>query len=164
MNTIFVYLFMQEHFVDKIHFFKFLSMSDKPRLHQLKIISSSRSSTVQASLIAWMFSSVRGNTIKEGKISYVELKYKTSSTYQALWEAITVLSEHFFFIFGGYFMIVCWFLFLLWSFFIISFGYKFILYDYSIMLGDFLIILCSSVMMVCSNFNILCGNMIVLCS
>ena len=116
MNTIFVYLFMQEHFVDKIHFFKFLSMSDKPWLHQLKIITSSRSSTVQASLIAWMFSSVRGNTIKEGKISYVELKYKTSPTYQALWEAIIVLSEHFYFLCGGYFMTICWFLFLLWSF------------------------------------------------
>ena len=43
MNTIFVYLFMQELFVDKIHFFKFLCMSDKPRLHQLNIITSSRS-------------------------------------------------------------------------------------------------------------------------
>ena len=43
INAIFVYLFMQEHFVDKIHFFKFLSMSDKPRLHQLNIITSSHS-------------------------------------------------------------------------------------------------------------------------
>ena len=42
-NTIFVYLVMQELFVDKIHFLKFLSMSDKPRLHLLKIIASSRS-------------------------------------------------------------------------------------------------------------------------
>ena len=39
---------MQELFVDKMHFFKFLSMSDEPRLHQLKIITSC--STVQASL------------------------------------------------------------------------------------------------------------------
>ena len=69
---------MQELFVDKIHFFKFLSMSDKPRLHQLKIITSSRSSTVQASLTAWMLSSVRGNTIKEEEKPYVENKYKTS--------------------------------------------------------------------------------------
>ena len=73
---------MQELFVDKIHFFKFLSMSDKPRLDQLKIITS-HSSTVQASLTAWMFSSVRGNTIKEGEIPYVENKYKASPTYQA---------------------------------------------------------------------------------
>ena len=73
---------MQELFVDQIHFFKFLSMSDKPRLHQLKTITSSRS-TVQASLTAWMFSSVRGNTIKEGEIPYVENKYKASPTYQA---------------------------------------------------------------------------------
>ena len=74
---------MQELFVDKIHFFKSLSMSDKPRLHQLKIITSSRSSTVQASLTAWMFSFVRGNTIKEGEIPYVENKCKASPTYQA---------------------------------------------------------------------------------
>ena len=33
---------MQELFVDKIHFFRFLCMSDKPRLHQLNIITSSR--------------------------------------------------------------------------------------------------------------------------
>ena len=74
---------MQELFVNKIYFFKFLSISDKPRLNQLKIVTSTRSSTVQASLTAWMFSSVRGNTIKEGKIPYVENKYKTSPTYQA---------------------------------------------------------------------------------
>ena len=74
---------MQELFVDKLRFFKFLSMSDKPRLHQLKAITSSDSSTVQASLTAWMFSSVQGNTIKERDIPYVENKYKTSPTYQA---------------------------------------------------------------------------------
>ena len=34
---------MQEIFVKKINFFNFLSMSDKPRLHQLKIITSSQS-------------------------------------------------------------------------------------------------------------------------
>ena len=73
---------MQELFADKIHFFKFLSMIDKPRLHQLKIITFSRSS-VQASLTASMFSFIRGNTIKEGEIPYVENKYKASSTYQA---------------------------------------------------------------------------------
>ena len=73
---------MQEYFVDKIHFFKFLSMSDKPRLHQLKTITSSRS-TVQASLTAWMFSSVQRNTTKEGEIPYVEKRYKASPTYQA---------------------------------------------------------------------------------
>ena len=73
---------MQELFVDKIHFFKFLCMSDKPRLHQLNIITSSRSSTVQASLTAWIFSFVRENTITEGEIPYVENKYKTSPIYQ----------------------------------------------------------------------------------
>ena len=74
---------MQELFVDKIHFFKFLSMSGKPRRHQLNITSSR--STVQASLTVWMFSSIptrkgkyrilRANTkphqlIKHAKISY----------------------------------------------------------------------------------------------
>ena len=41
INTILVFLFMQELFIDKIHYFKFLCMSDKPRLHQLNIIISS---------------------------------------------------------------------------------------------------------------------------
>ena len=58
---------MQELFANKIHLFKFLSVSDKPRLHQLKIITSSRS-TVQASLTFRIFPSVRGNTIKVGEI------------------------------------------------------------------------------------------------
>ena len=49
INAFFVYLLMQELFIDKIHFFKFRSMSDKPRRHQLKIITSTLS-TVQASL------------------------------------------------------------------------------------------------------------------
>ena len=46
-------------------------------------MTSSRSSKVQASLTAGMFSSVWGNTIKEGEIPYVENKYKISPTYQA---------------------------------------------------------------------------------
>ena len=37
INAIFVYLLMNELFVDKIHFFKFLSMSQKAQLYQLKI-------------------------------------------------------------------------------------------------------------------------------
>ena len=81
INAIFVYLFMQELFVDKIHFFKFLSISVKPRLHQLNIISSSRS-TVHAFLTAWMLSPAWENTIKEGVIPYVENKYKSTQTYQ----------------------------------------------------------------------------------
>ena len=67
---------MQELLVDKIHFFSFLSMSDKLRLQQLKFFTSSRSSTAQASVTALMFSSVRGNTIKELEIPYVGNKYK----------------------------------------------------------------------------------------
>ena len=76
INAIFVYLFMQELFVDKIHFFKFLCMSDKPRLHQLNIATSSRSSPVQTSLTTWIFSFVQGNTIKEGKYPMVRTNTK----------------------------------------------------------------------------------------
>ena len=76
INAIFVYLFMQELFVNKFHFFRFLSMSDKPRLHQLKVTTSSHSSTVQASLTAWMYSSVRGNSIKKGEIPMLRTKTK----------------------------------------------------------------------------------------
>ena len=74
INAISIYLFMQELFVDKIHFFKFLCMSDKPRLHQLNIINSSRSSTVQPFLTGWIFSFVQGNAVKEGE----KLENKTS--------------------------------------------------------------------------------------
>ena len=81
INAILVYHFMQELFIDKIHFFQFLCMSDKPRLHQLNIITLPRSSTVQASLTAWIpsrkmkYSMLRTNTkprqlIKHAKISY----------------------------------------------------------------------------------------------
>ena len=48
INAIFVYLLMQEFFIDKIHFFKFLSMSDKPRQRQFKIITST---------LLWLFES-----------------------------------------------------------------------------------------------------------
>ena len=53
---------MQELFVDKIHFFKFLSISDKLQLHQLKIITST--AAVQAS-VTESLQPVRGNIIKE---------------------------------------------------------------------------------------------------
>ena len=65
---------MQELFVDKIHIFKFLSMSDKLRLHQLKIVTSTRS-------IAQVFLTA----LKEGETPYVEKKHKASPTYQAYW-------------------------------------------------------------------------------
>ena len=98
ISAIFVYLFTQELFVDKINFFNILCISDKPRLHQLNI-TSSRSSTVQAFLTAWIFSLVRGNTIKEGEINYVGNKYKTSPTYQARWNfffhSLTCISQIF---------------------------------------------------------------------
>ena len=80
INAIFVYLFMQELFVDKIPFFKFLSMSDKPRLHQLKIITSSRS-TVQASLYGEIpsgkgkYPMLRTNTKPHQLIKHAEISY-----------------------------------------------------------------------------------------
>ena len=67
INVIFVYLFMRKLLVDKIPFLKFLYISHQPRLHQLNFTTSSRSSTVQSSLTAWISSFDRGNTIKEGK-------------------------------------------------------------------------------------------------
>ena len=39
INVFVVYLLIQELFINKIHFFKFLSTSDKPWLDQLKIIT-----------------------------------------------------------------------------------------------------------------------------
>ena len=74
INTIFVYLFMQKLLVDKIHLFKFLCMSDKPRLRQPKIITSTRS-TVQASLTAWIFPSVGERPSRKGK--YTTLRTNT---------------------------------------------------------------------------------------
>ena len=49
-------------------------MSDKPRLHQLNIITSSRSSAIQASLTAWIISFVQGNTINEGEMLRTKTK------------------------------------------------------------------------------------------
>ena len=77
---------MQELFVGKIHFFRFLSTSDKPRLYQLKVVPPTRSAyirTVQASLTVWIFPSAWGYTIKEEEIPYAENKHKASPTYQA---------------------------------------------------------------------------------
>ena len=82
INATFVFLLMQDFFVNKIHFFKFLFMSDKPRLHQLTIIISTRSAA-QTSLTISIFPSIRGNTIKEGEILCVANKCKASLNYQA---------------------------------------------------------------------------------
>ena len=75
INTIFVYLFMQKLLLDKIHPFKFLRMSNKPRLHQLKIITSTRS-TVQASLTAWMFPFVGERPSRKGKYTMLRTNTK----------------------------------------------------------------------------------------
>ena len=45
-----VYLLMQGLFIDKIHFFKFLFVSDKPWIDQLKVITATRAVVVQTSL------------------------------------------------------------------------------------------------------------------
>ena len=75
INSIFVYLFMQELFAGKIHFFKFLWMSDKPRLHQLNIITSSRS-RYKLSWLPEYFHSYRDITIKEGKYPILKINTK----------------------------------------------------------------------------------------
>ena len=102
-----------------------------------------------------------------GLTTHTRMQRKTGNRAKSYWDNMGshyCLKWTLFFICGGYFITICWFLFLLWSFFIISIGYNFILHGYSIMLGDYLIILCGSVMIVCSNFNILCSNIIILCS
>ena len=67
---------MQELFVDKIHFFKFLSMSDKPRLHQLKSITSSRSSKVKASRLPECFHPYGKIPSRKGKYPMVRRNTK----------------------------------------------------------------------------------------
>ena len=75
-NVIFAYLFMQGIFIDKIHFFKFLSMSDKPRLHQLKSITSSRSSKVKASRLPECFHPYGKIPSRKGKYPMVRRNTK----------------------------------------------------------------------------------------
>ena len=71
INVFVIYFLMQELFVNKIHFFKFLSTSDKPWLEQLKIIT--------ILLFVERFSSI-GN--KEGEVPCAKNKYEASATYQ----------------------------------------------------------------------------------
>ena len=66
---------MQELFVDKIHFFKLLCMSDKPRLHRLNIITSSRSSRYKLPWLPEYFHSYGEIPSRKGK--YPILKTNT---------------------------------------------------------------------------------------
>ena len=76
---------MQEHFVNKTHFFKFLSMTDKPLLGQLKTITASRNMKFSKAFYPYKkgkiltrkgrYPAIRINTkshqfIKPAKISY----------------------------------------------------------------------------------------------
>ena len=85
INMFVVYLLIQELFVDKIHFFKFLSMSDKPWPDQLKIITATRGTSFSESFHPYKGEEIpirkgkcpmlRTNTkpqqlIKHSKISY----------------------------------------------------------------------------------------------
>ena len=70
------YLLMQELFVDKIHFFKLFSMRDKPRMHQLKIITST-GSAVKAFLAIKTFHLYGEIPSKKGK--YPVLRRNTKS-------------------------------------------------------------------------------------
>ena len=71
---------MQELFLDKIHFFKFLSMSDKPWLDQLKNITAIRGTSFSESFQRY---TEGGNTNKEREIIYGKNIYEASATYQA---------------------------------------------------------------------------------
>ena len=73
INVFVVYILTQKLFVDKIHFFKFLSMNDKLWLDQLKIITVTRGTS--------FFESFR--RYKEGEIPFAKNKYVATATYQA---------------------------------------------------------------------------------
>ena len=66
------YLHMQELFVDKIHFFKFLSRSDKARLDQQIIITATRSTRFFESF----------HPYKEGKIPRRKVEYAVLKKYE----------------------------------------------------------------------------------
>ena len=87
-------------------------MSDKPRLHQLKVITSSHSSTVQASLTAWMFHPygeipsrkgkylmLRRNTKPHELIKHVKTSYSIVSlvfhkfSYRTYWNGLNRVSQ-----------------------------------------------------------------------
>ena len=72
MNVFVVYLIMQDLFVGKIHFFQFLSMSDKPWLHQLQIITAARGTSFTKSF----------HQYKEGEIPCAKNNDEASVTYQ----------------------------------------------------------------------------------
>ena len=79
----FVYLFMQELFVNKIHFFKFLSSSGKPWLDRLKIITVLLLVSWYKRLLEVSLVQARGNTNKEMEIPCAKNKCEPSATYQA---------------------------------------------------------------------------------
>ena len=74
---------MQELFVDKIHFSKVLSMSDKPWLDQLKIITVLLLASWYKLLLQVSLVHRRGNSNKEGETPCAKNKCKDSTTYQA---------------------------------------------------------------------------------
>ena len=74
---------MQELFANKIHFFKFLSTSDKQYLDQLKIITLLLLVSWYKLLLEVPLVQGRGNTNKEGEIPCAKNKCKALATYQA---------------------------------------------------------------------------------
>ena len=72
---------MQQLFVGKTHFFKLISISDKPRLEQLKIFTAICTFVLQASMNLYIRTR-KGNTISEGKLGVKNI-YEVSPTYQA---------------------------------------------------------------------------------
>ena len=73
---------MQELFANKIHFFKFLSTSDKQYLDQLKIITFMLLVLCYKLLLEVLLVQERGNTNKEEEIPCAKNKCKASATYQ----------------------------------------------------------------------------------
>ena len=69
---------MQELFVVKIHFYKFLSMTDKPQLDQQKSVTANCSTSFSKSVNPYK----EGKYQKKGEISCVKKKYEASPTYQ----------------------------------------------------------------------------------
>ena len=89
INVFVFYFLMQELFVGKIHFFKFLSMNEKPWLDQLKIITATRCTSISESFHwykeseiptkTWKYSVLRTNTKPQQLIKHTKVSYSIAS-------------------------------------------------------------------------------------
>ena len=85
LDVFIVYLLMGEPFVSKFHFFKFLSMSDKPLLAWLDLLKSI--TATRDTSFSWENSvpsvQEKANVNKKGEILCANNKYEALATYQA---------------------------------------------------------------------------------